>query len=271
MTAPVLLDDGRWREDFGNGAWLEWSGCECGAPTPCPVWLGAGVRGCQPFPCRCEDIDDDPPQWKIERARRTGETAVYRCDPYISKKGYNVGQWVNRCPCWGQLRDGKPEGCCVNHSGNPRYVEVGPDGRPLGRPSIATILPGRPADWQAPHERAERRPVEDVEASTAYADAIGIPLDVEPTPYVRRWTREELHCDCRTPWDHMITKEGKVAEKGIGYHCAACHNNFRNSAVAGMHQRDIMLPCRPPASIVDFETGARVLRMKLEGAHAVWG
>ena len=241
----------------------------------CGTWLAAGTPSCQPYPCQCEKIDDDPPQWKVERARRTGDLTVFACDPYISKKGYNVGRWTNRCACWGQRRERRPEGCCAHHEGNPRYLPVGPDGRPLAAPVLAgmlheTIPPDREAGWQAPHERVERS-VRDVAPTTAYADALGIPVDVEPAPYVRRWSAQELHCACPTPWDHLVTKEGKPAEKGIGYHCCNCHCNFRNVAVASAHQRNATDDCRPPETIQDTETGRPVLRPRAEGQFVIWG
>jgi hypothetical protein len=133
-----------------------------------------------------------------------------------------------------------------------------------------TRPPDREAGWRAPHERVER-PVEDVEPATAYADALGVPLDVEPTPYARRWSAQELHCACPTPWDHLVTKEGKTAAKGIGYHCVGCCTNFRNVAVASTHQRNAGDQCRPPATIVDPETGRPVLRPWEDGVFVVWG
>jgi hypothetical protein len=182
------------------------------------------------------------------------------------------------------IRDGRPEGCCAHHDGNPRHLPVGPDGRPLAAPVLAgmlhaTIPPGRPADWQAPHERVaedrdarnEQRPIEDVAPAAAYADALGIPLDVEPEPYRRRWPAAEITCTCPTPWDHLVTKDGKPAEKGIGYHAVCCHTNWRNASIAAMHKRSILDPCRPPQSIVDIETGVRVLRARDEGGYLVWG
>lgn len=237
------------------------------------TWLVASAREQRPvtldevYPCRCEDLDPDPPQWKVERAKRA-DGNVYRCDPWISKKGRNVGQWDNRCPCWGQVRDGRPDGCCAHHEGNPRYIEVGPDGRPLH----ATIPPDREAGWRAPHERVERD-IEDVHPSAAYAEALGMPVDVEPDPYVRRWSHAELHCDCRTPWDHIVDKDGKPTERGAGFHCSAdgCHTNWRNAATALMHKRSVLVPCRRPESIVDVETGASVLRARMEGGFTVWG
>ncbi len=268
MSAPVLLSSGRWFEDFGGGNGLEWSGCECGEPTPCGIWLGSGRRNCEPPVCHCEDIDPDPPSWKSERARRSGESAVYICDSYIAKKGHWAGRWTNRCPCWGAVRDSLPEGCCAWHPWSPRYAPLQPG------TSLPVLAPmhGAPVAGTGTYLDAldGRRPVEDAQASSAYADALGIPLDVAPAPYVRRWTREELHCDCPTPWDHMITKDGKVSEKGIGFHCVQCHCNFLNPGVAALHRRSILEPCRDPATIRDPERGTRVMRARDAGGMVVW-
>lgn len=269
MTTPVLLANGAWSEDLGNGASIEWYGCpRCGTWPPCPRWIAGGNLNCEPAPCRCEDIDTDPPQWKVERARRSGDSSVFVCDPYISKKGYNVGRWTNRCPCWGLDRDGRPDGCCAGHPHNPRYAELGPDGLPL----VTTLEPAREAGWQAPHERAERR-VEDITPTTAYVAALGMPVDDEPEPYVRRWTHAELHCSCATPWDHMRDKDGKQLVRGIGQHCGddGCHRNFRNLPTLLMHRKTVLEPCRDPATIVDVMTGEPLLKARVDLGFTVWG
>jgi hypothetical protein len=256
--------------------------------VPAGHWIVASQREGRPvaggladlYPCRCEDIDTDPPIWKRERAARTGDPTVFICDPYVSKKGHNVGRWTNRCPCWGGRRDHAREGCCAHHEGNPRYLPVGPDGRPLAAPLLAemlhdTIPPSRDAGWQAPHERIER-PIHDVAPAAAYAEALGIPYEAEPEPYVRRWKHAELHCDCPTPWDHMTSRDSdgklKVA-RGHGHHCSAdgCHTNWRSYAASVVHCRDVTKPCTPPQSIVDCETGEPLLRARMDGPYLIWG
>lgn len=238
-------------------------------------WLIVGTPGDQPYPCRCEEPDKNPAAWKIERARKTGETTVYLCDPYISKRGKDAGQWVNRCPCWGDNPEGKPDGCCAHSPHNPRFRVV-LDGVVVG--STATIPPDREAGWRAPHERIER-PIVDVDPLDEYAEVLGMPRDIpgvsELGTYVRRWTDAELHCACPTPWDHLVTRDrdGKrKASPGVGVHCGegGCHENFRNLAAMIMHRRTILEPCRPPATIRDPERGTPILRQRVEGPYIIW-
>lgn len=249
MTAPLVIPPGHWIAASHAAGHLV--ACEPGAA----------------YPCRCEDVDPDPPQWKRERAARSGENTVLRCDPYLGKRGKWAGRWNNMCPCWGQSPEGKPQGCCAYHPHNPRntgYALLGLDGEHVRLPGqTVEVLPG---------ERKDRRRVVDIEGvDPEYAISLGLPVDIEPEPYVRRWAHAELHCACRTPWDHMVDAKGKPLERGIGFHASCCHTNWRNSAVAAMHKRSITDPCRPPESIVDVERGVPVLRARNELGFTIWG
>lgn len=241
-------------------------------------WIIAGTPASDPYPCQCEKVDPDPPQWKVERARRTGDPTVFACDPYVSKKGKDVGQWVNRCSCWGDKPDGKPEGCCAHSPHNPRFRVI-LDGVVVAQTAPLPIA--REAGWRAPHERAER-PIIDADldsylALDEYAEALGMPRDTpgpsELGPYLRRWTHVELHCTCPTPWDHLVTRDqdGKLkAQRGVGHHCTDCHENFRNPNVAQAHRRTVLDPCRPPATVRDPEYGTPILRQRVEGPYVIW-
>jgi hypothetical protein len=211
-----------------------------------------------PYPCRCEDVDYDLPQWKRERALRSGRKIVYVCDPYLHK---TTSTWRNRCMCWGRVRDDHlPDGCCANHEHSPRYsvridgVLLDPTVEPP--PVEGAVAPAEVVDVELPPED----PAE--ELGQRFADETG-DFAVIRMPYVPHWSAAERTCECTTPWDGV--------KKGYGYHCVACHVNWTNVGVAGLHQRSILDPCKPPVSIVDCELGTPILRMRTEGRHVVWG
>jgi hypothetical protein len=220
------------------------------------MWLAVQSPGCLPYPCLCEELDPHPLDWKVERARRSGQGSdVYLCDPYIHK---GSGQWRIRCSCWGQKPDGRPEGCCAHHEGNPRYwiiidgLRVTPDG-PV------------PAAHTAPLSPAERYAAPP--APSPLPDLLH-----PPEPYRPRWTREELHCACPTPWDDD--------SRSSGFHCSndGCHTNWRNLGAARQHFRQLpggLWRCVAPETLRDVgpgpTTGQPTVRARYEGAHVVWG
>lgn len=271
---PTLLSDGSWRLDLGPGAALEWRGCPaCMAPTPCGIWLDSGRRTCQVDPCRCDEVDDRPPAWLVQRAERTGEI-IYRCRPYIPKKGKWAGRWHNYCPCWGRQRDGMDAECCAWHDWNPAYVPPGAmpelppgfwDGVKSPHDDLRDdLLDEFAAGWRAPHERSERDTDFDWDHHSGEIEHRQI-----EEPYHRRWPAVEVTCACPTPWDGMLTKDGQVDARKVGYHCVSCHHNFRSLSAAGPHQRGLV--CRAPGSILDAERGTRVYRATDDGVFVIWG
>jgi hypothetical protein len=81
--------------------------------------------------------------------------------------------------------------------------------------------------------------------------------EIEHSPYVRRWTAEELTCPCPTPW----------AKTSAAVHCTSCHVNWANPATMGQHRKTWWEPCRAPDAIVDVDTGRPLMR---QGADGVW-
>lgn len=267
------------------------------------TWLVASLKEGRPitldeaYPCRCEDLDDDPPQWKVERAKRTGDGTVFRCDPWQVK---GTAEWRNRCDCWGQALEGKPEGCCAHHERNPRYlviiegvditagaedipkpVDSAPpplldDDDPAGADETSAPSETTPPpldddypDWTEQPDGADRRsPPEVDDAPPDYlGQAFSLPPeDPAPARYARRWSADEITCPCRTPWDGL--------KKGFGFHCVACCRNFKNVGAAQMHG-GWLKPCKDPASIVDMgpgpTTGTPLMRLSYsDSGHEVW-
>lgn len=211
-----------------------------------------------PYPCRCEDPDLDPPQWKRERAQRSGSKVVYRCDPYLHK---TTSTWRNRCMCWGRVRaDYLPEGCCANHEHSPRYsvridgVLLDPAVEPP--PVEGAVVPAEVVDVELPPDD----PVE--ELGQRFADETG-DFAVIRMPYVPRWSAAERTCECATPWDGEKVR--------VGFHCCAdgCHQNFASWGVSVAHHKNVTDPCRDPAKQLNID-GLPVYRPTTVGAHLVW-
>jgi hypothetical protein len=248
-----------------------------------------------PYPCLCEVADPDPPGWKLQRAVTTGENIVYLCDPYLSKRGRHIGQWLNRCACWGSPRidehtgEARPDGCCAWSVHNPAYAPT----------------TGRGIDWRKDHEpggpadhKERSQPI--VEASTGPPDrergdhphrqSSDGPEDIDEwdytldpgpddhripgrpswrtsagpvAPYVRRWLPQELTCRSATPWDSI-----KDARQ-VGYHCTDCHRNFKNQRAAVAHQKLITDRCKDPGRQLNVD-GRLVYRAVTLGSFTVW-
>lgn len=248
MSHPIVVTDALEHPPMsGLGTWLVASHRE-----------GRPVTSMEVYPCRCLDIDEEPPGWKLERAQREGRRTVLRCDPWIAKKGRLVGRWDNRCPCWGRRRDDAlPGHCCSRHEGNPAYATTSalgiealtPDdsgGYPLGR-MLGNML------------EADRQFSDGEPADAPWFD------DGEPAsePYVRTWSAAEITCPCRTPWDSV--KDARQC----GYHCVACHENFKNWAASRAHQKQITDRCKFPGRQLNVD-GRPVYRVSTVGGLTVW-
>lgn len=239
------------------------------------TWLVASHREGRPvtsaevYPCRCLDVDDEPPGWKLERAQREGKRAVLRCDPYLARKGRLVGRWANRCDCWGRRRDDTlPGHCCSRHEGNPAYATTSAlgiealtadesGGYPLGR-MLGNMAE---ADRQYGHDGVHV-PDDDLERLERMA-APWFDHEPDPEPYVRTWSAAEVTCPCRTPWDAV--KDARQC----GYHCVSCHNHFKSWAVARAHQRNVTDPCKDPARQLNVDQRP-VFRVTTVGGFVVW-
>jgi hypothetical protein len=207
-----------------------WDGCpSCGAPAPCPKWIVTDTLSCELYPCLCD-------QTKAEAYERVGidDPACWWRD----KK--RPGRLASRCPCWGRARDDRlPRDCCSRHDANPTYlVEV---------PAVEAAT-GSTSTGEAPEHTVAR---------TAAGSTTGTPL-----AYTRRYTPEQVTCDCRTPWDGS-----KVA---TGIHCVQCHQNWKSASVMAVHQRWVTDHCRAPQSIVDCDTGRPLLAATRVGDFVVW-
>jgi len=189
----------------------------------CVRWLGSGAPTCLPMPCQCAATKAAAPAWRKD----LGDV---KC--WWRKR---TGGIDSRCPCWGADRDGKPGDCCSHHSANPRYLLTPEDGM-LADPDavMATLaeVPDRPADWHAPHERADW-----LDEPPAWEEER--PLH---KPYVRRWSAAETLCTCPP---ECIPKNA--------IHCPDCHVNWGNEMVHGMHRPGWHLPCRAPSALVDVD------------------
>jgi hypothetical protein len=217
------------------------------------VWLVAGTPMGQPYPCRCGDVDPDPPAWLIEVARRAGRSRdqIPKCRPYLAQKGKRAGRWWSYCECWGRRRDsGLPVDCCAHHEWNPAYVVTSSLG-------IATVQ--QPATVYEASGLPESDDGLDVEDRMVHDWETGL------APYARRWAAAELTCPCATPWD------AERDARKMGYHCPGegCHENFLNWSVAVAHQRFVTMPCKSPASMFDID-GRPVYRARMVGVYVVW-
>jgi hypothetical protein len=271
VEQPVELPGGWWHLNLDDGAALQWHGCQCGAPTPCPPWLVAGTRTCELYPCGCDEEDLDPPGWLLEQMRAEGVTRIRRCRPYLAKKGKFVGLWNNVCRCWGRPRDDRlPESCCVWHDGNPPYAPRLPDGS-LIRQNVVQ-RPQEPRDDVDPPSHAiQSGEGPAVSGPLSGAARRGDPVDGsgDVLPLAQRgWPIEVWSCVCPTPWDDA----NPSFHKPPGYHCINCHENFRNAMVAQQHRRDWRRgPCLAPSAVVDCVTGAPLLGVKDVNGFLVWG
>ena len=218
-----------------------WDGCvQCGAPTQCRQWIvasasaGRPVLSCELYPCFCLAIRADAPDWVEE--------------PSCWWRSKKTGRLESRCPCWGRTRDDTlPDDCCSRHEANPWYITEHLEAGIRG-PAVATEAGS--TTGKAPANTAAR---------TATATTTG---QRPAYTHVRRWTHEELHCDCKTPWDGQ-----KVA---AGIHCSQCHTHWVNMATAMIHQRLVTDPCRDPRSIVDVDTGRPLLYARDVRGARVW-
>lgn len=173
----------------------------------------------------------------------------YPCRCTIQKWQTRCSGWQDdgHCPCRGRmLEDWLPRGCCA-HRTQPKKASVT---SPLlgGSDSADPAVPDAPSGHQTP-----RRGIVTAEVDLEHP---GLPA------HVRRWTREELHCGCSTPWDGLKT--------GGGYHCPGCCTNWQSLGVASLHARKIG-GCRPPGEICDVDTGRKLLTPRMLGGHTVWG
>lgn len=212
----------------------------------CPRWIATGAPTCLPTPCQCEATKAAAPEWARDRCW------------WKDKKTLKI---KSRCPCWGARRDGRPADCCALHLANPQYLDV----------RAATFLamsaltdPNATKDAQMTAPGADE-PDERPDTGGLWDDWDDMPpnpYEVVRMPYAARWTREELHCDCSTPFDSSKTS--------TGWHCPGegCHQNFRSWQVGSMHRRFWTDPCRPPDSLVDVDTGDPLMRQDAQG---VWG
>ncbi len=190
----------------------------------CGTWLVGGNFLCQPL-CVCAVTRKNRPKWAQELCWWVVKT---------------TGRTTSRCPCWGADRTRLPAGCCSWHPDNPRYAAPRPpvtlddlDVAPLVEWECPARVDAALYDWSDPEE--------------------------EFGEFERRWTRDELHCSCPTPWD-----ASKVAK---GWHCCDCHNSFTSYGVGEVHRRRWTEPCRDPADVRDVDTGFPLLR---QGADGVW-
>jgi hypothetical protein len=227
--------------------------------VPPGYWINASIRTgrlvagppAESYPCFCDEIDDDPPEWLKEAVRRDGGNAraIRRCRPYLAKKGRNAGRWTARCDCWGRRRDDDlPGGCCANHEHNPAYDVTGALGiATVAQPATVYAASGLPEPDDGLD--AEERLIHDWAAGSA--------------PYVRRFTHAELHCPCATPWD------GITDARKVGYHCSGCHQNFVNWRRAQAHQKYVTMACKDPRTQVTID-GVPVYRATTLGGFVVW-
>ncbi len=205
----------------------------------CPRWLGIDAPTCLPMPCQCEATKTANPEW----GRR--ERCWWR-----SKRDHRIHC---RCPCWGSPRDGRPGDCCAHHSANPRYIGAIPE-------TLDEAAEVQPHDVERDDPHETNPEAEDLDG--LFSDWDDNPYAVVRQPYVARWTRAELHCPCITPFDQSKTS--------TGWHCPGegCHQNFKSWQVGSMHRRLWTEPCRPPAGLVDVDTGQHLMRQDAQG---VWG
>lgn len=202
----------------------------------CPRWLATGAPTCMPDPCRCAETLSKRPEWVAEP----------RC--WWRNK---AGKLTSYCPCWGDRRDGKPDGCCSHHLASPRYLTdteaaylalMDPD---RAAEQMAEV-PDTPANWHAPHDREplwleEERPWEAERP--------------RHEPYTPRWTHAEMHC----------RHSADMLPKGV--HCPSCCVTYGSEIAAHMHRTSWLQPCRDPATVLDVDTGAALL---IRGADGVW-
>lgn len=205
----------------------------------CPRWLATGHPTCKPQPCQCEATKNANPEW----GRR--ERCWWR-----SKRDNRIHC---RCPCWGGPREGRPGDCCAHHSANPAYLTA-----------TATIEAAADADAEVAMHDAEpgdpgEREHDPEDLDELFSDWDDNPYAVVRVPYVARWTREELHCDCPVP--------GGKASSVV--HCTAdgCHQNFANPSLFEQHRRDWRYPCRPPHTLRDVDTGEP---LTYQDADGIW-
>lgn len=187
------------------------------------VWIAAGTPvQADRYPCRC-----------------TMEPWQKRCNGY---------QNDGHCPCRGRmLEDWLPRACCAHTT------------QKAPKASVTSLLWGPPVDT-APavpvSPSRQERPRRAIETAQVDLEHPVLP------PHPRRWSREELHCGCSTPWDGQKTT--------AGYHCTGCCQNFQSLGVASLHSRRIG-NCKHPRELVDVDTGARLLTPRMLNGHTVWG
>lgn len=213
----------------------------------CPRWLATGAPTCLPYPCRCPDTRANAPEWarKDPKCWWTAKTGGLR----------------SRCPCWGDIRDDKPDDCCSRHAANPAYLTdpetaflttlTDPDSEHAAAVLATVADPEDPEPAKAAlREAAETLNLRDDER------AWGDDPARERKPYVRRWPPEDLACE------HDVS-----AIKGI--HCQSCHHVYATDIAASMHRRLWTELCRQPQDIRDVDTGAELLVRNAEGAWAI--
>jgi hypothetical protein len=215
-------------------------------------WLIAKTPADAPYPCACDQLDDDPPAWLVEAARRAGRSReqIPKCRPYLAQKGKRAGRWWSYCDCWGRRRDDAlPEHCCAWHEHNPAYDITGA----LGIAAVAQ----RPVSIYAASGLPEADDGLDAEERIVHDWETGL------APYVRRFTAAQITCPCATPWD------GITDARKVGYHCPACCHNFVNWGRAQAHQKYATMVCKDPATQLNID-GVPVYRAARLGGHIVW-
>lgn len=250
-----------------RGVTLEWApdGHTFGCDGTCPRWLAIDAPGCLPYPCQCETTQMNAPSWAIPG----------QCH-YRNKHG-----WIDaRCPDWGRpVTDDLPASCCARVYATVRTAPVvgladptvDADATLDGSGAVVSDVEAGTVEETPKRRRTRLDDFLEMDPSDPHDPGAWWPgSDPTQEPYKRRWTHEEVHCDCALPAD-WLRKGAKP-----GQHCTQCHHNFKSPAVFMIHQRSITGPCRAPATIVDAMTGDPVLSMRsapTEGGEQVlvWG
>ena len=225
---------------LGEGSWLEWTGCTCGAPVTCPPWIGAAnhdnAPSCGPYPCVCKPKYAGQCRW-------------------------------NGCGCHGRTPLPDAPAYCCRPDTHPLYLAPAP--QPL---VVDPEDPDAPSGAQEAVQGAEERYAADVLAVVLDGD------DPERPSHQRLWPAEATLCDCATPWDTPKANDKakpvhqRKRQNTSGYHCSQCHQNFKNAQLAEMHLKrwGVDGECRWPGEICDVDTGRPLLRETEEGGYTVW-
>lgn len=215
---------------------------------PAGVWLASDppASASGPIPCRCKGVDHPD-----DRCRDLTN------HDFIAARGWRP------CDCWGRpVHAQTPPGCCRRHPKSVELAEWRPGDPPLGEPRPAIVEDEVPSDVEP--ELYLRREAEDgalveVEAAFTRLDRLAIAADLEEEEAEQRWRVEVAAAKARLSHDRCDCPDRWPGQKGTGYHCPSCHEDFASYGLATLHARSWLVECRPPATVLDVDTGHQLL------------